>query len=247
LTLSSTDQRELEVCGSAVIASSPRNARSHSPLGQRNTAFTGQVVDLLNDGSPNVGEALTVTSLFRRVYFGLVRDGFPQPMLAATGTMGELLLRRSPPPPAPPPIAEPPTIRVPPVPWPVHPPQGPPAQPRFPVASQPVPESKAAVFAQLILVRFVWVWTAVMLTMSGSGLSGSSSETLIRRWRHLRGRTRFSRTTVGRMVLMTSVVVCVVFGIAACFIEGGTAVFFLALEGAAAGGYHLYRGRRAPS
>jgi hypothetical protein len=290
------DQRELEVRGSAVIASSPRNARSHSPLGQRNTAFTGQVVDLLNDGSPNAGEALTVTSLFRRVYVGLARDGFPKPMLAATGTTGELLLRRSLEPSQPPhsprpskQLPEPQTVQLLPAPWPVRPPQSPPAHPRLPVAPpaspQPVPESKAAVFAQLTLLRFLWVLTALMLVMFGSGLTGvvfgnpskpadldymfiglglaaASAFPLIilaRKWRHLRGRTRFSRTVTGQILLVLSVLACVGLGLSALFSDNATktstgsaaggraAVFLVALEGAAAGGYHLYRGRRAPS
>lgn len=64
------EQRELEVRGSAVIASSPKNAKSHSPVGRRHTAFTGQMVELLKNGSPNDREPLTVLTLFDRIHAG---------------------------------------------------------------------------------------------------------------------------------------------------------------------------------
>jgi hypothetical protein len=141
------------------------------------------------------------------------------------------------------------------------------------------------VLGQLFLVRFLWVWTAVMLVMAASGLTGIVfSEVrepadvavamsgvalaamsafplfvLVRKWRHLRGRTRFSRTTTGRVVLAICVVLGVVFGVlgwvsnnfasdsSGSAASARAAVVLLTLEGAAASGFYLYRGRRAPS
>jgi hypothetical protein len=267
------DQRELEVRGSAVLASSPRNAKSHSPVGHRYTAFTGQMVTLLNAGSPNAGEALTVTSLYRRVSVGLARDGFPKPMLAATGTTGDLLLRRTPQPeqPAEPPVQIPSVARVEPAPPPVSP----------LLAVEP---SSVKVWVQLVGLRLLWVWTALMLVMCGSGLfgmlfgdpstpadvdtatigfgmmlaAGAPLFILRRRWRHLRGRTRFAQTTTGQVLLVVGIVASLALGLGAFYTDGPAtstssvaagraALVLFALEGAAASGYYFYRGRRAPS
>ncbi len=88
------EQREIEVRGSAVLASSPKNKKSHSPVGHRNTAFTGKMISLLENGSPNAGEPLTVNSLYKRISAALLRDELPGPKLKLTDTSGDLLLRR---------------------------------------------------------------------------------------------------------------------------------------------------------
>jgi hypothetical protein len=311
---SAIDQRELEVRGSAVIASSPRNARSHSPAGHRHTAFTGQLVALLDNGSPNVGEQLTVTALYSRVSVALAKGGFPKPMLAVTGTTGELLLRQ--------PVLQ---INGPaertadasassqelhagsrsvstgtpsgePVPTqhaeanleqPVPQPSPPRSSPEL--AKHPPVRRDGLFWAQVVLLRFLWVCFALMLAMFLSGLVGvlfgtpprpgvgsSDGSTagiglamaaaigaplflVNRKWRHLRGRTSFARSIVGRVVLAICGVVCIAFGITALASDsltetrtgsaaaGRAGVFVIAVEGAAASGFYFYRGRRAPS
>lgn len=45
------DQREIAISGTPVLTSSPRNKISHSPPGERNTAFTSALLSLLVKGS----------------------------------------------------------------------------------------------------------------------------------------------------------------------------------------------------
>jgi hypothetical protein len=257
-TMSTTlEERDLEVQGSAVIASSPKNAPSHSPVGYRCTAFTSRLVTLLNEGSPNKGEQLTVSTLYSRVSTALVRDGFPRPMLKLTGTTGDLPLRRplvhpspspAPPPPPPPPVIPPPVIRR----------------------------------GQLVLLRFLWFSLALTLAMVLSGLfgvffaeprvagdsssaragaylaavSGVSLFLLHRRWRHLR---RPARSSVRRVWLVVGIGLSLAVCLVALFsyspsetrsgsvAAGRAALVIIGVESAAACGYHLYRGRRTHS
>ncbi|WHT21807.1 caspase family protein [Crossiella sp. CA-258035] len=88
------DIQEVDVRGTAVIASSPRNERSHSPVGEAHTAFTGEVIRLLQDGSPLRDAPLTVQQLFRSVSAALARRELPRPKGSLGDTSGDLLLRR---------------------------------------------------------------------------------------------------------------------------------------------------------
>ncbi|MCA1655913.1 MAG: caspase family protein [Pseudonocardiaceae bacterium] len=239
------DQRELEVRGSAVIASSPRNARSHSPVGRRHTAFTGQVVALLNDGSPIADEQLTVTSLYRRVSAAMAKDGFPKPMIAVTGTTGDLLLRQL--------AAEQPAtvsekeqgVR------PDPPPPLMPSTPRRPRTPPPVATSAtpgrnaARQWTRLILLRFLSVCFALTMAMfvsslfgvlvgdpaderayagdtstlgAGLGLSvcfGVLLLVLSLRWRLPKRPLTFARSFAGRVLLALGVAFCVGLGVSA--------------------------------
>lgn len=88
------DRQDLEVRGTAVIASSPRNSTSQAPVGDRHTAFTGKMITLLRDGSPIPGEDLTVGTLYKRLSVALVKEEFPRPLLKITDTSGDLLVRQ---------------------------------------------------------------------------------------------------------------------------------------------------------
>lgn len=85
---------EIAVRGSAVLTSSPKNKKSHSPEGHRHTAFTGKMIQLLEHGSPLGDEPLTVNTLYQRVAVSLTKENFPEPKIALTETSGELLVRR---------------------------------------------------------------------------------------------------------------------------------------------------------
>jgi hypothetical protein len=98
------DPREVAVGGTAVITSSPRNKISHSPPGQQFTAFTGEFISLLRNGSRIPGEPLTVRTAFLSLQAAMAMRDLPEPKLKYTDTGSDLILRRSPPPPpAPPP------------------------------------------------------------------------------------------------------------------------------------------------
>lgn len=59
------DAQEIAVGGTAVVTSSPPNKIALAPPGDRHTAFTGELITLLRNGSGLPGEQLTVDVAFR--------------------------------------------------------------------------------------------------------------------------------------------------------------------------------------
>jgi hypothetical protein len=98
------DVREVAVGGTAVITSSPPNKISLSPPGDRHTAFTGELITLLNRGLRIPGEPLTVLTAYRALQVALAKRQLPHPKLKVTDTSSDILLRRTPLPPPPPPV-----------------------------------------------------------------------------------------------------------------------------------------------
>lgn len=115
------DLSAIRVAGTSVIASSPRNQISHSPPGERNTAFTAELLSLLVNGSRLPGEQLTVDALFRSLEVSMAMRSLPMPKRQSSGTSNDLLLRRTPLPKAVPPKPVPLPV-VAPTPKPVAPP-----------------------------------------------------------------------------------------------------------------------------
>ena len=92
------DTRQLEVSGTTVITSAPRNSVSHSLPGARHTAFTGELITLLRSGSPLAEQPLTVSELFRSLLAAMARRDLPQPRMRSGDTSGSLQLRQFQPP-----------------------------------------------------------------------------------------------------------------------------------------------------
>jgi hypothetical protein len=132
MSAAGVDGHDIEVSGTSVLASSPRNKQSHSPAGERFTAFTGELLTLLRNGPSLAGQPLTVLNAFRSIKAGLTKRELPSPILRSDDTSGQVLLRKqtqprrqpaAPPPPKPvvrpiqpsPPLPLPPHIPVSPV------------------------------------------------------------------------------------------------------------------------------------
>lgn len=88
------DSREIKVRGTTVIASSPKNRVSLSPPGDRNTAFTAELLALLTSRSHD--RPLDVNNLYGALDAALARRGMPRPKMQAMDTSSRLLLRREP-------------------------------------------------------------------------------------------------------------------------------------------------------
>lgn len=97
-----------------------------------------------------------------------------------------------------------------------------------------------------------------MLVMFLASLFGVPLFWLRQRWKNLRGKTRFARALIGRVVLIVGGVICLVFLLSALFTDftadetrsvasSRASILVLAGEGIAACGYHLYRGWCTPS
>jgi Protein kinase domain/Caspase domain len=87
---------EAIVEGTYLLASAPPNKQSLSPPGERFTAFTGALVNVLRKGIPDGPEHLRLDLIYRHVRDTLRRAALPEPQLRTANTAGELALIRNP-------------------------------------------------------------------------------------------------------------------------------------------------------
>ncbi len=83
--------------GVYTLTATPRNAVALAPPGERYTAFTGALLDLLCGGIPGGPELLTFAAIFPRLKRTLISRQLPQPDQQNTGTIAHLALTRTPP------------------------------------------------------------------------------------------------------------------------------------------------------
>lgn len=97
ITMSGADANpRLEIEGTYVLTATTSNRQALSPAGQRYTAFTGALIDLLAAGIPEGPEFLTFATLFPHLSASLSRRAMPQPWQQGTGTIENLALIRNP-------------------------------------------------------------------------------------------------------------------------------------------------------
>ncbi|MEV0161312.1 caspase, EACC1-associated type [Nonomuraea fuscirosea] len=82
---------QLDLTGTYTLTSTPANSLSHAPLGARNTAFTGALLNALREPGP-----LTLDEIHRHVDRELVGRGFPRPQRRSVGSAGNLTVTRGP-------------------------------------------------------------------------------------------------------------------------------------------------------
>jgi trehalose 6-phosphate synthase len=100
---------QIEIAGGCVLTSSSATQISHAPEGERHTAFTGELLEVLTSGLPDVGEFITLDAVYTRLARRLPARSLPRPRIQIDGTAGRLALARNPawsPPPPPPPKVE---------------------------------------------------------------------------------------------------------------------------------------------
>ncbi|MFI5530518.1 hypothetical protein ACIA8O_18450 [Kitasatospora sp. NPDC051853] len=86
---------ELEVSGAFTLTSAPANRAALVLDGEPHTAFTGRLLRLLEEGSPQAGPMLTPAGIFRHLRAQLAAEGLPLPQHLGTDTAGELGLVRN--------------------------------------------------------------------------------------------------------------------------------------------------------
>ncbi|WP_336213975.1 caspase, EACC1-associated type [Nonomuraea sp. LPB2021202275-12-8] len=89
---------QLDLTGTYTLTSTPATSLSHAPLGARNTAFTGALLNALRIPGP-----LTLDQIHRHIDQELVGRGLPRPQRRSVGTAGNLTVTRGPIKPPPPP------------------------------------------------------------------------------------------------------------------------------------------------
>ncbi|KQV13676.1 caspase family protein [Kitasatospora sp. Root107] len=87
------DQAEID--GSYLLAAAPETGLALAPPGERYTAFTGELLRVLDQGIEGAGPWLDLESVYRHLRATLAAKGRPQPQKRDRNTAGRLLLGRN--------------------------------------------------------------------------------------------------------------------------------------------------------
>jgi Mg-chelatase subunit ChlD len=87
--------RQIEIDGLYVLTSSAGNKPSLAPEGEKFTAFTGQLLELIDSGVPGGPELLTMEVLYSAINEKLQHLGFPKPQQYIGNTAGQAALFRN--------------------------------------------------------------------------------------------------------------------------------------------------------
>lgn len=87
--------QQLVIEGTYTLASAPANRSAVAPVGERHTAFTGELISLLRAGDPDDAELLSVSAVFGRLVTALRAKGYPTPKQSNSGTASALALVRN--------------------------------------------------------------------------------------------------------------------------------------------------------
>ncbi|MEO3756015.1 ATP-binding protein [Streptomyces sp. B6B3] len=77
-----------EIDGTYLLAATAENAVALAPPGERHTAFTGELIEVLRGGVPGAGETLTLNEVFGAVGSALQAANRPQPQCRDRNALG---------------------------------------------------------------------------------------------------------------------------------------------------------------
>jgi ATP-dependent Clp protease ATP-binding subunit ClpC len=86
----------IDVQGSYVITSTSAVQRAHAPEGARYSAFTGELVALLAEGSAESGSLIRLDDIYAHLRQRLTGRGLPKPQQRGVDTAADLALTRNP-------------------------------------------------------------------------------------------------------------------------------------------------------
>ena len=81
--------------GTFVLAAAAENTTALAPPAEKYTAFTGELVDLLENGDPAGPEFWDMNTLYKRLLYELKARGRPEPQKRDRNTAGDLMLFRN--------------------------------------------------------------------------------------------------------------------------------------------------------
>jgi molecular chaperone DnaK len=87
---------QIEISGVYTLTSAPANQPAIAPDGARHTAFTGELLRLLNHGVATGSELITLEQIYIHLLAALTAGGLPKPQRRGTGTSDLLALARNP-------------------------------------------------------------------------------------------------------------------------------------------------------
>ncbi|WP_280432623.1 caspase family protein [Nocardia brasiliensis] len=83
---------EVSAEGTFVLASAPENKQALSPDGEKYTAFTGELINLLNNGLQDGSEFISLQTLYSQTTRCLIARSRPRPQMRTNNTMAYLPL-----------------------------------------------------------------------------------------------------------------------------------------------------------
>jgi predicted restriction endonuclease len=86
---------DASVEGAYVLAAAPENKKALSPPGDRFTAFTAEILNILQNGIVEEAELLSLDVIFNHVRSAMHDKGLPAPQKRARNTAGQLVLVRN--------------------------------------------------------------------------------------------------------------------------------------------------------
>lgn len=87
---------QVAISGTYTLTSTSANTPAHAPVGERYTAFTGALLELLDNGVPDGPPLLTLDDIYRDLNRTLRARGAPAPERKGTNNAGDLALLRNP-------------------------------------------------------------------------------------------------------------------------------------------------------
>ena len=84
-----------QVDGTYVLTSTSQNRTAFAPEGERYTAFTGQLINILLQGIPGSSELLSLRSIYEELTQRLASRGWPLPQFSSRNASGELYIARN--------------------------------------------------------------------------------------------------------------------------------------------------------
>lgn len=76
----------MQIEGTYILTSAPPNKVALVRRGERNTAFTGRLLDLLREGSPEAGDPITFGDIYQILHRRMSAESLPAPQQAGTGS-----------------------------------------------------------------------------------------------------------------------------------------------------------------
>lgn len=86
---------QTRIAGSYLLTASSATRQSQSPPGETYTAFTGELIRLLESGLPDAGELIEATHVYEHLYGELRAKGRPLPQQRLSNTGRTLVFARN--------------------------------------------------------------------------------------------------------------------------------------------------------
>jgi hypothetical protein len=86
---------ELDIRGTYTLASAPAHSSAVAPVGERFTAFTGELLEVLRQGIRGGGPLLSLADIFPTLTRALLTRGMPRPQHLGTGLADRIALVRN--------------------------------------------------------------------------------------------------------------------------------------------------------